>query len=77
MGSGGEEVRHIRALCRLVGEFFPEEGAEGLPETEAVADGQQQEKKQEGATDALNRPTNVKPCERVERVVGVFYRPAL
>ena len=52
-------------------------GADGLPEAEAVADGQQQEKKQEGATEALNRPKNVKPGERVERVVGVFYRAAL
>ena len=51
--------------------------AERLPEAEAVADGQQQEKKQEGATDALNRPKNVKPCERVERGVGAFCRPAL
>ena len=50
---------------------------DGLPEAKAVTDGQQQEKKQEGTTDALNRPKNVKPGERVERGVGVFYRPAL
>ena len=52
-------------------------GVERLPEAEAVADGQQQEKKQDGATEALNHPKHVKPGERVESVVGVFYRPAL
>ena len=62
----------------------------GYRRREAVADGQQQEKKQEGATEALNHPKNVKPgqrvgtgvgnvkpCERIETGVGVFYRAAL